>query len=61
MKALLYRHPVGQGTIQLCSNEQRLEIFNEETGQRSYAVIGREGLRNLAYELLRLEGEEVLP
>jgi len=58
MKATLYKHPEGEGRIQLCSDSFCLEIFNETTGQRAYAVIGPQGLREFAYELLSLVGEE---
>ena len=61
MKTHLYKHPEGEGRIQLCNDSFCLEIFNEETNQRANAVIGREGLRELAYALLTLVGDEVQP
>ena len=59
MNAILYRHPDGQGRVRLDAERQRIEIVNEAEGLRAHAAIGPQGLRELAYSLLELVGEEV--
>lgn len=61
MKAILYRHPNGEGRIQFDTEHLSLEILNAETGAYAYAAIGPQGLRELTQELFVMLGDEVQP
>ena len=55
---VIYQHPDGMGQIEFDAQTQHLVIRNDETNEVAHAVIGPEGLRELAAELLKLADKQ---
>ena len=55
---VIYQHPDGMGKIEFDAQTQHLVIRNDETNEVAHAVIGPEGLRELAAELLKLADKQ---
>lgn len=55
---VIYQHPEGMGQIEFDAQTQHLVIRNDETNEVAHAVIGPEGLRELAAELLKLADQK---
>ena len=55
---VIYQHPEGMGQIEFNAQTQHLVIRNDETNEVAHAVIGPEGLRELAAELLKLADKQ---
>lgn len=54
MKAILYQHPDGEGSIQFDAESYRLSLINDAEGMSASALIGPWGLRDVAAKLLAL-------
>ena len=54
----IYQHPDGMGRIDYDAQAQHIIIRNDETNEIAHAVIGRDGLRELAKELLALADKD---
>lgn len=55
---VIYQHPDGMGQIEFDAQAQHLIVRNDETNEVAHAVIGPQGLRELAAELLKLADQE---
>ena len=51
---VIYQHPDGLGSIEYDAKAQHIIIRNDEANEVAHAVIGPQGLRELAAELLKL-------
>lgn len=55
---VIYQHPDGMGSIEYDAKAQHIIIRNDETSEVAHAVIGPQGLRELAAELLKLADQK---
>ncbi len=55
---VIYQHPDGMGQIEFDAQAQHLIVRNDETNEVAHVVIGPEGLRELASELLKLADKQ---